>query len=119
MSVAIVFVGQLRGHAATWADLNVSFHYHDVYVSMWRPLTDADAKCVCFESLLRVRVANWLRSEKRPTLATTLTSDQMNLESYAYSIYKGMQMVVDTSHATTASPSPRAAKRTAPTTASA
>ena len=102
MGVAIVFVGQLRGNAPAWAHLNRTFASHTIYVSMWRPLVDGDAKCSCFERVVSVHEARWLRPNDRLQLATTLTSDQLNLESHAYSIFKGMQMVVDTTHDTVA-----------------
>ena len=102
MSVAILFVGQLRGTAHTWMVLNQTFHPRPVYVSMWRPSLDPVAKCACFARHITVHKARWLDPSAPPTLATSLTADQMNLESYAYSLFKGVQMLVDASHDTVA-----------------
>ena len=86
MNVAVVFVGQLRGNSLVWSSLNRTFYNHHVYSSMWRPRVDAESRCSCFESIMNVRKALWMNERDLSKLAVTLTSEHLNLESYAYSI---------------------------------
>lgn len=98
MDIAIIFVGQLRSHSATWASLNRTFGEYYVYVSMWRPLINPAEKCLCFEHMVNIHEAKWLDPKQRQPLAKTLISDQMNIESFSYSVYRGLQLVVDKLH---------------------